>query len=312
MRDERESGYGAGDTIDLLLGQGQNANTLRRLGLRDAMAAGLRAGLSRSSSGLGGRSGYNPDEPRDWHGRWTTDGAASSSEGRFSDGYGLYGGWLIRVQAGPGSGIGDNGDPGDEGEAGLTDEARPGFEPSGHTAGGLFYQDHPLLDGKPWPPVTHDLIAAVLARQGRTIPVMEIYVPQNGHGPILVGSNKFEDFPAPPPGYDVVTLRGTPQVTYSRGVPTPHAPDSIEAALDMAATNRYSEVFFNRSFTTATAGIVKSSLQPDVFGVVRPEIDAPTRYNPFEVFSPGQKPAEREDKMPKDPRVGKLDWRMRS
>jgi hypothetical protein len=137
------SKYDAAHLIDLVLGDGPHVQTLRRLGLRDAMVRGLRSRLS-PTAGLGGHSGYNSDEPRDWHGRWTTGGSTGSAspEGRWTDGYGLYGGRLIRIQNGEGDepGIGHNGLPDDEEEL-PEDEARPGFEPSGHSIGGLVYQD---------------------------------------------------------------------------------------------------------------------------------------------------------------------------
>ncbi|HUO24008.1 MAG TPA: hypothetical protein VMU59_15945 [Caulobacteraceae bacterium] len=294
--------------MDLLLRHSPQAGTLRRLGVHDAMAAGMRSRLARSSVSIGAGAGYNPDEPRDWHGRWTTDGSTGPPpESRWTGGYGLYGGRLIRIQSAEEDepGIGHNGAPGEDDEL-PEGEARPGFEPSGHTVGGLYFQDHPLLDGKPWPIVSHDLIKSVLAPQGRAIPTMQIYVPQSGYGPILVGSNSTTDFPPPPMGYDIMALKGTPQVTYSRGQETKHAPDSIEAALAMAMTNRYSEIFFNRSFSTLTGGMVKSPLRPDVVGIVRPEIKAIERYYPHEIPSPGQNMIKRGSQMPPHPGVARM------
>jgi hypothetical protein len=283
--------YGAGHLVDLVLGNGPHVQTLRRLGLRDAMARGLSARLSQHSGG-DWRSGYNPDEPRDWHGRWTSSGA--SGQGRWTGAYGLHGGRLIRIEDieddEPESRL-----PGEDDEFGEDKELREDLE-------------RELLEGKPWPAVTHDLIKSVLAPQGRVMPTLQIYVPRDGNGPLLAGSDGKEDFEGPPEGYDIVTLKGTPQYTYSRGQETNHAADSIEAAIAMAMTNRYSEIYFNRSFSTLSGGGVQSALRSDVVGVVRPEIEQMERYFPHEVLSPRQPGNYREGKMPNHPNVGKVEY----
>jgi hypothetical protein len=56
------------DTISLLAGLGPPEQTFTRLGLARVMASAIRTRLSQTGHG------YNPNEPRDWHGRWTTGG----------------------------------------------------------------------------------------------------------------------------------------------------------------------------------------------------------------------------------------------
>jgi len=50
-------------------------------------------------------------------------------------------------------------------------------------------------------------------------------------------------------------------------------------------------------------------IRPDVIGVVRPGLNLPYIYHPFESLSPGQERELREELMPKDPRVNRLDAR---
>lgn len=157
------------DTFNLLAGNGPAADALNRLGLGRVMTSAIRTRLS------DGRGGYNPDEPRDWHGRWTTAGGerispavgyrratpiptgpigvrrglldketfGPSASGR------LYGGRLIRIGDGPG--IGDN-EPPPEPEEILGPEPSinapqvpQGWDIPGQVIGGLFYRRPAVL-----------------------------------------------------------------------------------------------------------------------------------------------------------------------
>jgi hypothetical protein len=75
--------------------------------------------------------GYNPDEPRDWRGRWTTDGSGTSGNSGIS-----YADWLDAVQFGAAgissrnlsgtSGAGDRSrEPGGGGATSTNDEPVP-------------------------------------------------------------------------------------------------------------------------------------------------------------------------------------------
>jgi hypothetical protein len=156
-----------------------------------------------------------------------------------------------------------------------------------------------LLDGTPYQIADVRFIKSILSRSGRSMAEVKLYVPSNGAGPVLVGSTLTREFEGPPDGFDEVWFFGTPQSTSSGGEETRHAEDSIEFALDMARTNRYSAIYFNRSFTVATGGQVISSLRPDVLGVLR----QPIQYQPYESYSPGQDPVSRQDAMPQSPEV---------
>jgi hypothetical protein len=92
----------------------------------------------------------------------------------------------------------------------------------------------------------------------------------------------------------VVKLIGTPQITRSGGSETGHARDSIEVALDLAAENRFSEIYFNSSISTVTGGAREEAFRPDIVAVVRPELSAEPIFKPYEIYSPGQKPEVRE------------------
>jgi hypothetical protein len=131
---------------------------------------------------------------------------------------------------------------------------------------------------------------------GRGPPLSYIWIPRDGRGPMLMGMTPNKEF-VEPPGYDRVTLIGTPQVTYSRGVETEHALDSMKAALELARYNRYSVIFFNSTLTTGTGGEIQSDLRPDVLAVVRPGIDVGYRFSPYESVSPGQVPEDRVEQL---------------
>ncbi len=104
--------------------------------------------------------------------------------------------------------------------------------------------------------------------------------------------------PPPPPGYDSVTPKGTPQVTYSGGVETGHAHDSIDEGMRLAGSNQFSTIYFNRSFTTVTDGMVQSLFRPDVTAVARQNSGLPFSHYPYESYSPGQGPKQRQPQMP--------------
>jgi hypothetical protein len=78
---------------------------------------------------------------------------------------------------------------------------------------------------------------------------------------------------------------------------TRHADASVEEALRMAESNKFSEIYFNRSYATIRPGMFESvRLRTDVVGVVRPELDDPL-LEPYEVYSPGQKKEDREQQL---------------
>lgn len=137
---------------------------------------------------------------------------------------------------------------------------------------------------------------------------MKIYVPSDKVGPILVGSNEREDFEQPP-GYDVVYLRGAPQITYSSGAETAHARESAVEALRLASSNEFSDIYFNRSFSTINDRMFQSLRRPDVVGVARPTLDGAPEYQPYEILSPRQTHEEREDVMPRVSGVRRLQSR---
>jgi hypothetical protein len=261
---------------------------------------------------------YDPDEPRDWRGRWTAandrppaDLASatarpqppSTPERRGSTPFTapdpiisesgpahLYGGRLIHTDWPENEPV----------ESVPIPEAEPilpgvrvsaGWDTPGETGGGLTYPStrHPTFpDGKPWPTATHDAIKAALAPiSGRQAPMMVLYVPIDGKGPTLIGATRVEEFNEPK-GYSAVKLIGTPQLTYSRGEETGHAADSIAEAIRLADTNQFSEIYFNRSLMTSTRGALQDLIRPDVFAIVRPEIKIGYIYHPYETLSPGQ------------------------
>jgi hypothetical protein len=82
----------------------------------------------------------------------------------------------------------------------------------------------------------------VLRVEGGALPTVKIYVPIDGVGPTLassIGTKELEQ----PPGYDTVHLRGSPR----RGAhpDATGAGGDAEAALELAATNRFSDIYFN-------------------------------------------------------------------
>ncbi len=301
---------------------------------------------------MGGPQGhhYNPDEPRDWRGRWTASGnggriipevayrqtpllpmgRAAARRGLLHPGtFGfrpasrMYGGQIIRIQDGPGSGIGGNGPPPEpvelpEAEASIDAPRVPqGWDTPGYVSGGF---QHPTVrrpvrpDGTPWPIADHDHIKTILAPRRRGMAELEIFVPVDGIGPMLMGSATTRDFPKPN-GYDLVTFYGTPQVNKTGGVENAHADDGIQEALALAKTNRYSAMYFNRSLSTITGGGIKFHVRPDLVAVTRPEIDDIIRLKPYESFSNGQSEQERQYQMPNLSSVDRIygrsppDWK---
>lgn len=274
---------------------------------------------------------YDPNEPRDRQGRWTTgaggapDNTATSPKrpimlprhGRtnpapsappqsatvVSGPAHLYGGRLIHTGGG---GPGDNEPPPDpipipEAEPDYAGIRVPqGWDTPGITINGLYYpptRNPTLPSGALWPRATHDAIKAALAPNGgRQAPEVVIYVPIDKIGPLLMGETRDEDFQEPR-GYSAVKLIGTPQVTYSysRGEETGHAADGIREALEMAGTNQFSEIFFNRTLMTSTGGTYQNRIRPDVLGVVRSGLENNYIYHPYETLSPGQEIKDREE-----------------
>jgi hypothetical protein len=114
---------------------------------------------------------------------------------------------------------------------------------------------------------------------------------------VLAGSNRSENF-RQPSGYDAVELIGTPQETKEG-----HPEDGIVAALEMAWTHRYSAIFFNRSYTTITQGLVQSLRRSDVVGVAREGFNSPFGYFPHESLSNGQTREDRQMELPNYPTI---------
>jgi hypothetical protein len=269
-----------------------------------------------------GKYNFNPGEPRDSRGRWTAGaartatGGGGASSAPSSPPVHLYGGRLIHTGGGE---VGDNGPPEDPiGEIpGVSPMPAPGvrvpdgWDTPGQSIDGLGYgptRNPRLNDGRPWPIADHDAIRGILLSQGSPKATMTVYVPVDGVGPILVGSTAELEYERPE-GYDEVKLIGRPQTTYSRGVETGHARDSIDEAIRLASSNKFSEIYFNHTFSTSTQGVVESLLRPDVLARVRDEIDQPGRYAPYESLSPRQAGPNRARLMPKVPAIGELTWR---
>jgi len=277
---------------------------------------------------------YSPDQPRDWHGRWTTGDSApeapptrpTPTAAASNDNpqrprsrllvpvrYQAEGGEEPPPEPAPG-GYGDNGPPPDpEPEPALGAPKVPeGWDIPGATVGGVYYRPiriPKLRDGTPWPTPTPDLVRATLRpTPGTRPPSMLLYAPEDRIGPVLVGSTATQEY-AEPPGYDTVRLVGTPQVTRSSGSETGHAQDSVEEALRLAETNQFSTIYFNRSFSMITSRMVQSLIRPDVVAVVRPHLDVFEIYHPYESLSPGQTLEERQDDMPDVPGIRPLDGR---
>jgi hypothetical protein len=184
-----------------------------------------------------------------------------------------------------------------------------GWDTPGQTIGGLYYpptRNPTLPDGSPWPQATHDAVKAALARRGDgDMPTLKIYVPRDGVGPTLLGENAGLEF-TKPEGYDEVKFIGTPQATFSGGAETGHAKDSIEVGLRLATTNQFETIYFNRSFSKITNGMVESLIRPDVVAVTRPTINDRFVYHPYESLSPRQELGDRIPDIPNIPSIAPL------
>ncbi|HEX3915793.1 MAG TPA: hypothetical protein VHW60_00530 [Caulobacteraceae bacterium] len=230
---------------------------------------------------------YDPNEPRDWRGRWTTGGGASAPspiEPPRLDAStltpappGPRGGRLIPVQI--------EGDPPEEGREDERDDDERDDETTPPR----------LLSGRPWPEADPDIIRQILrSPPDRSLPRLRILVPINGRGPTLLGATTTEEFNTIPPGYRAVEFYGTPQETLRQGIGTNHARDSVEQALDEARIDpNLREVWFNRAITTSTRGQVVMRLRPDVLAVYDAGLGLPPRFGPMESYSPGQDPDAR-------------------
>jgi hypothetical protein len=162
-----------------------------------------------------------------------------------------------------------------------------------------------LPNGTPWPIANHENVLSILSTNTRGMPRMLVYVPRDKIGPILVGSTPLHDF-IPPKGYDAVILIGRPQATNSGGQQTGHAYDSVNEALRLASSNKFSIIYFNRRWSTINGELFKSLIRPDVVAVARPEVNLPYRFYPYESLSPGQTLVERQPAMPNVPYIAPL------
>ena len=191
--------------------------------------------------------------------------------------------------------IGHNGPPGDplevEREPDAQVEAVPhGWDVPGQTLNGLYYppRRYPVLpDGTPWPVVT---VAAVRRILGGKASFLKIFVPDDGEGPMLIGSTPDREMMSPK-GYSVVEFRGKPQANFAGDRETDQADKCVEEAMRLARTNQFSMIFFNSTVSTGTGRLVESLLRPDVYGVFRPKLNftPPARWHASEIKSPRQK-----------------------
>lgn len=254
---------------------------------------------------------FNPDEPRDSRGRWTSGGATTAPKAPMTPGgptssppsssppVHLFGGRLIHT------GGGSNGPPIDEPpseEPGLDPipdvgvRAPLGWDTPGYTYNGIYYpptRKPTFPDGRPWPTADPDTVLKILDEQKGFNPKMIIYVPIDKLGPILIGSTATAEIGRTPEGYSEVELEGLPQRTTSGGIATNHARESVVRALIEAESDQFSKIYFNRSFTTITNGDVVSYLRADLLCVYRIESISGIRYKPIEILSPGQYLSER-------------------
>jgi len=173
------------------------------------------------------------------------------------------------------------------------------------------WTERPIFrNGEPWPTVDHDFLRGELTPRNGPKPEVAIWVPIKPSDPILVGRTTQLEYEDPPElGYIRVILRGVPQRTLRQGRESKHAWDSIDEALLLARTRQFSEIFFNTSLSVSTGRIIQNKLRPDVFGIIRPELESEYIYHPREVFSGGQTAAGRQSQMPKDPRLAPIEGR---
>ncbi len=283
---------------------------------------------------------YSPDQPRDWHGRWTTEGDGSGSPNpapshsrsvgsappstRTSPVSHPSGGHLIEVGYQSDGDSGDNGPPVEPaGERGSEPDSEPvpGSQkvPDGwdvvpeRTIGGLRYlavRIPRLPDGRVWPTAEPTEILRILPPERGTTPAMIIFVPQDKTGPMLIGSDDKEEYQQPP-GYSKVRLLGAPQRTLASGSETTHALRSVIEGLRLAKTDEFSEIYFNRSFTTVTRRMFESLIRPDVVAVARPELDLGYIYQPSEILSGRQTHEDQQARMPDVPGIREIFSKIR-
>ena len=359
-----KAGYGAAfDTGKLARGLEVASRALNEGDLGRAMVATLHlrlpelgaAGAERLAAVDAVLAKYSPDQPRDWHGRWTSDGAGSggpdetaplktpaacsSEPDRGGAGNQISGapdrpttpprdggadrsptiptgGRLIEADwqgaegdGGESTGFGDNSGerPMPEGSPGTEPDpdpvlpiprVPPGWDQPYRIVNGVGLPAgrYPTLpSGRPWPTAEADVVYRMLDPRRGGMPFVKLYVPIDREGPMLMGTTeRGEDYPEPP-GYQPVILRGVPQRTTSGGADTAHALESVNAALRFAETNEYSDIFFNRSFSTISNGEDDVALRPDVVGLRRPTLDGGPKYDVFEVLSPRQSGPAREE-----------------
>ena len=282
-------------------------------------------------------SKYDPDEPRDWHGRWATQGGGSERSPQTSLGDdvdrpspndtryrpslddGVYRpGSRNDARLIPAQGFGGNGPPPDP-----VEEPAPEPEPGSinvplastdyYVVNGvrLKWTQYPVMrDGRRWPIVDRDFVRGELEPAKGPKPEIAIWVPVDPRDPMLVGRTSRLEYEDPPvPGYRRVILHGAPQRTYSRAQETNHSYDSIDEALLMARTGKFSDLYFNTSFSVATGRIIQSKIRPDVFGVLRPDAEDDYIYHPFEIWSGGQTREARQGQMPTFPRLKPVEGR---
>jgi hypothetical protein len=293
-----DAAYGAGlDASAIHRGLKASASALNRGDIGIAMMAALhlrlpdleparRSRLTAADERLR-KSNFNPAEPRDAGGQWATGG-----------------GGLAGFRGKPAREADDEPSDTDEPPAERNPMADPELQPKRPPAEWEKPDGERVpveADGRLWPEATYQVVRRVLAtRLSATEPAqMAIFVPIDGKGPLLVGSDENGDRELPD-GYAKVMFFGTPQVTRAGGVETGHADDSVQAALTDAATNRFSSFYFNMSFRSSTQGVSVSYIRPDVLAVYRPSLDLPFAMKPYESLSPGQTLPARQLEMPTD------------
>jgi hypothetical protein len=270
---------------------------------------------------------YDPNEPRDWRGRWTTGGggtgvpvakpsrgraqsptnteSAAKPESRWDGVSHPTGGHLVQTGGGSSDDYGNNEPQPWEGQ--LEPQPPPAINPPKVSEGwdrvedGAIVRRPTLANGQPWPEADAAVVRRILARgpAGTPPPTMWVYIPLDGKGPDLVGSDRTEEFNQPE-GYAKVRFVGTPQVTNSRGAETGHAADSAQEALRLARTNEFETIYFNRGLTMSTRGLYQSLIRPDVVAVARPDLNWEITHFPYESLSPGQDKEGQQERMPTD------------
>jgi hypothetical protein len=259
---------------------------------------------------------YDPDEPRDWHGRWAREegrGNSNSRESRHSERAddatatgsrtwpaGPVGGALTEARYQPVEGV----------EPAEPPPIPPEDDPDRDDRGENREEREP--DGSIRQIATPNAIREALKRvPGSGTPTIWVLVPSSRSEPILIGSSPQQGELSPqavPPGYSWVQFVGTPQETIREGETTNHAEDSVEAALEFCRTYRVRRIFFNRGMTTSTGGLVRNPLRPDVMAELEPDpgFGPQIRYIPYESLSPGQDLESRIRQLNLHPSIGRV------